>query len=279
MNAKATCYLLWTLATALLPTWALASGQTPVYRIGVSNIDYYPYSEVREGEYRGLHRDLLDAFAAEARVRFEYVPLPYLRGVHEFLAGRLDFQYPDDPNWIPLSLGGAQITYSAPAIPYIDGVSLLAEHPVEAIEQLDSLGTILGFSPAGYLERVHAGTLRLSEQPHVQGLINQVLRQRLDGIYLNILVVSYQQRQMGHPDRLRFNPQLPYRVGFYRLSSLDYPELIAAFNRFLREQQPLVQTLLERYGISELLSSMAEICQMKPVAGAQEWPEHMLVSC
>ncbi len=220
----------------------------PHYRVGVEMLDYAPYGYLDNGEYRGINRELLDAFAAHQGIVFDYVALPYIRSVKELQAGNLDFQFPDDPAWLP---GGRvkQLYFSDPALAYIDGASVLPERLGQPLENLSSLGTIIGFTPTGYFPRIVTGELELQEQAHVQGLVDQALRRRVDGIYLSVAVVEHALKQRGQEGALRFDPDLPHHTAYYRLSSLKHPELIRAFDRFVHSHHAWLQALQEAHGI------------------------------
>ena len=64
------------------------------YVVGVENIDYRPYQAGHTGVFEGFGRELLDAFAAEAGIVFEYRPLPPPRLLASLLQDRVDLALP-----------------------------------------------------------------------------------------------------------------------------------------------------------------------------------------
>ncbi len=89
----------WRLLWALLLIPGTAQSE-PVRElvIGVQDFrDYLPYSEIRDGDYRGFNRELLDLFAQHQGYRFRYQPFPIKRLYLALLNGQIDLKYPDNP--------------------------------------------------------------------------------------------------------------------------------------------------------------------------------------
>ena len=193
------------------------------YIVGVENMDYYPYSEVIDGKYHGVGRDILDLFAKQYGHKFVYQDFPYIRNLRSFLNQEIDFQFPEDPAWLEdmKKEYSLKIVYSDPVVGYIDGVSVLAENKGRGIERLRFLGTIIGFTPVNeYMMRIRENKIILHENPVVAGLILQLLDTRIDGIYLSVDVVKHHLIKMEKPQLIVFDDKLPYRKGYYKLATI-----------------------------------------------------------
>lgn len=196
-------------------------------RVGVELQPYQPYSDVQNGEYRGYARDLLDAFAEDHGYRFVYTPLPVRRLLSDFLSGRVDLKFPDHPQWNASQKAGHEIHYSQPAAPYIDGILLKPNY--------------LGLGK---------GRIRLIQANQIDSLLRMAVSDRVDAVYLNPQVVAHQLRKMRLPaDVLVFDPELDHVRDHYYLSSINHPQVIAAFDRFLQERAELVAALRLRHGL------------------------------
>lgn len=234
----------------LLCLLALPAAAQEDIRVGVELQPYQPYSDVENGEYRGYARDLLDAFAAEYGYRFVYTPLPVRRLLGDFLSGRVDLKFPDHPQWNADQKAGHDIHYSHPAAPYVDGMLVKPRYLGQGQQRIELLGTQNGFTPWPYLADIRAGKIRLIQANQIDSLLRMAASDRVDAVYLNPKVVAHQLRQMRMaPDSLVFDPELPHVEDHYYLSSINHPELIEAFNRFLTERADQVAALRLRHGL------------------------------
>ncbi|MDX1266796.1 MAG: hypothetical protein R3311_05485 [Oceanisphaera sp.] len=228
----------------------LSSAQAETFKVGVELQSYMPYSDVQDGQYLGYGRDLLDAFAAHQGHVFIYQPLPVRRLLSDFLSGRVDFKYPDNPRWYADLKQGHRLYLSQAAAATVDGVLVKPQFLGQGKARLHRLGTQRGFTPWPYLDDIKAGRILLIQANQVDSLLAMALSDRVDGVYLNPQVVSHQLYNNAKNDTLVFDPSLAYQDDHYYLSSIKHPEVIEQFDAFLISQAKLVEGLKERYGIA-----------------------------
>lgn len=252
MGATGRDWRAWVCVLALLslPVMPAAYGQQRTFVIGVENLDYLPAYGVQDGEYVGYARALLDAFGADLGIRFEYRPMPVPRLYASLFAGTVDFKYPDNPNWAADARAGRDITYSGPAMTYVDGTLVPAGRELPDAQAIATLGTVTGFTPWAWNDAVSAGQVRVVENADFSALIRQALAGRVDGIYANVAVVRYKLESTGtDPGALEFRPDLPFDRGDYLLSTLEHPEVIAAFDDWMTASSDRVAELQRQYGV------------------------------
>ena len=83
---------------SLLTTFSFAK----TYVVGVENISYYPNYTTVDGKYSAsAGKEILDAFAKDAGIKFKYKPYPVARLFTTFLKkkSKLDFKFPDHEFW------------------------------------------------------------------------------------------------------------------------------------------------------------------------------------
>lgn len=221
------------------------------YLVGVENIDYRPYHDGRDAGFAGFARELLDAFAAAEGLVFDYQPLPVARLLPSLLDGRIDFKYPDDPDWQPQQRLGAVLHYSQPVVESLDGTLVPETALGRPASRIQQLGTVVGFTPVAWLDALGEGRLVLRENADFTALIRQTLMGRVDAAYANVAVVEYQLRLLGldSAPTLRFDPGLPHLRGDYRLSTSRHPDLLERFDRWMLEEAERVRTLKARHGL------------------------------
>jgi len=219
--------------------------------IGVEAMDYAPIMGTGSGgEFRGYARELLDRFARRQGHSFEYRALPTKRLTAEHVAGRLDAVFPDNPNWQAEAKRGHQLAYSAPTVPFQDVVMV---PPARQDQPLQELGIVRGFTPKRFLPQIEAGSLRVTEAGDPSRLIRMALAGRVDGVHLALPVAHYQLKQLGREGALVPSTAVPptsYEF-HYRLSSVRHAELVAQFDRFLREEDAALTALQHRYGLDD----------------------------
>ncbi|SFI12682.1 ABC-type amino acid transport substrate-binding protein [Pseudomonas guineae] len=232
----------------------LPPAQAETFTVGVELQSYMPYSDVQDGQYLGYGRDLLDAFAAHQGHVFIYQPLPVRRLLSDFLSGRVDFKYPDNPRWNANLKQNHTLYFSQVAAPSVDGVLVKPQFLGQGKTRLRRLATQRGFTPWPYLDDIKAGRIILIQANQIDSLLAMALSDRVDGVYLNPQVVRHQLYNSKQNESLVFDPQLPFQNDHYFLSSIKYPEVIEQFNAFLSSQAEWVQQLKERHSISDALS-------------------------
>ncbi len=227
--------------------------QEKKYVVGVEDTSYYPHYEVRNGEYTGFARDILDAFAKKYGYSFSYSPLPIMRLHRAFLERKLDFLYPNNPEWLTELKTNVTIYYSKAAVNVTDGVMVLPENKGRGLEKLKYLGTIQGFTLPAYTALIKDNRVRLSESYEFKGLINSVIKKNADGAYITVDCANHYLRTvLQKPDALVFDPGLPYDVAAHQLSSIKYPEIIKEFDTFLDKEKQLAERLKADYRITEI---------------------------
>ena len=219
-----------------------AAAEPMEYVIGVEDLYYRPYYYIEDGQYQGIARDILDAFAKDRGIVFKYRDLPINRLYKSFLDGSLDFKFPDNPYWKPELKEKLRILYSAPVVEFIDGVMVKPENLGRGVEHLKDLGIVLGFTPWSYQDLINSGQIRVHENGSFSGLLGQVIQGRIDGAYFNPVVARYQlENVLKQPGALVFDRDLPHIESAYTLSTLKHQDLIREFNEFLARNPYLLK--------------------------------------
>lgn len=226
------------------------ASDTPALIIGVENIHYMPHYTTRDGVYQGFARKMLDRFAREQGFQVIYRPLPLNRLYHEFVIGKLDLKYPDNPQWSNDIKGNRLIHYSRPVVPYIDGAIVRRIDLGRGLDGLDVLGTVRGFTPFSYLQEITSGRIILLENTSTISLLTLLENQRIQALYANPDVLGYLLRQQPQLfSDLAFDPDLPHSKGYYRLSSIKYPKVIRSFDLWMARHAEELSKMRDEFGI------------------------------
>lgn len=217
--------------------------------VGVEELDYFPVYAVQNGQYVGAAREILDAFASANGYTLVYRPLPIKRLFAELLSGGIDLKFPDHPHWGEDVKKGRVLSYSRPVIRYIDGVLVAPENLNKGADAVHTLGTVSGFTPFAWLDRVKAGTVQVKENPRLELLLKQVFMERLDGAYASVAVANHMLDNVLHnPGALVFDAHLPHSRDAYVLSSLSHAPVVAEFDAWMAANAATVKAIKDRYG-------------------------------
>ncbi len=218
--------------------------------VGVENIEYYPIYAKRDSAYTGYARAILDAFAEKSGHSFTYKMLPIKRLFVDFVKGDLDLKFPDSPYWKKDLKQGKNIIYSESVLEYIDGVLVVPEALGKGKGELKTLGILRGFTPWEYLDDIKAKRMKLKEVNSLKSLVNMSNAGRINGVYSNVIVAKYfLEHTILDKRAVVFDGDLPHTRGNYYMSSIKHPKLIASFNKFMAENESLVESLKVKYEV------------------------------
>ena len=216
--------------------------------IGVEQFDYSPISAVKNDHYVGYSRDLLDAFAKQYYHTLVFKPYTVKSLFGAFKSGKVDFKFPDNPNWAMDFKKGLDITYSAAALTSIDGVMVLPKNRGQF--QLKRLGTIMGFTRSAFSEQINKGAITRHEHENIAGLLKLMKKDLIDGIYSNIFVTRHFLKGSKYAANfVVFDNTLDYQETDFSLSSISKPEVILQFNEFLKDNRAWVKKLKIQHGL------------------------------
>lgn len=226
-----------------------AAGPT-TFTIGVEDYpNFLPYSSYHDNTYAGLGRDMLDAFARERGYTFVYQVYPLKRRDNLFVLGKVDFAFPDNPNWVVNLKRQTKISY-APMLEFTDGVLVRREHMGHGVARLKALGIPLGFTPYPYQQLMSAGALRVEESMDYDSLYEKLIASRIDGAYMNTRIAKYYWSTVRGESMppVSYDPDLPHASGYWYLSSIKYPDVVAEFRSFLATHKAEMDALKAHYG-------------------------------
>jgi polar amino acid transport system substrate-binding protein len=217
--------------------------------VGVEELDYFPAYSVKSGQYVGAAREILDAFAAANGYSLTYRPQPIKRLFAELLSGGIDLKFPDNPHWATDAKAGLDIVYSHPVITYIDGVLVRPDMAGRDVDAIRTLGTVSGFTPFAWLDRIKAGKVQVKENPRMELLLKQAAIGRFDGAYGSLAAANHiLDDVLKNPGALVFDPTLPHSRDSYMLSSLNHPQVVAEFNAWMAANAATVKAIKDRTG-------------------------------
>ncbi|WDE11325.1 substrate-binding periplasmic protein [Thalassomonas haliotis] len=218
--------------------------------IGIEALDYLPFYQVRAGEpLSGYSVDLLRLFGRKSGYDIKFKAHNVSRLFSVFLAGRVDFKYPDSPNWSEQMKKSHGIYYSKSTTAIVDGILTLKKNEDLLLDEFKVLGSIKGFSPWPYMGWVQIDRITLVEADNMDQLFRLLKAGRIHGAYVNVLVgMNYAKQNLPNLDVV-WNRGLPFGKDNYFLSTIYHKEVLEDFNAFLIKYKKEIDALKRQYGI------------------------------
>jgi len=236
-------------ALIFISSYTYAS-ETKVYKIGVENIDYYPHYAFGHQD-NSFIKELLETFFKTSQIKYEFVPLPLKRFNQWYLQDNIDFKYPDNAMWRTGDSKKLPIVYSASVIKSTAGSVTQVANLNKNREDIKRLGTITGFAPSLWLDKVESQKIEVLSDTAVLSVIKMATHGLVDVINLDYSVVNYHLNKLNQNKKLLMSEKLPHqKISFY-LSTIKHKEVILKFNQYLKNNQSFVTDLKKKYQIVE----------------------------
>ncbi len=176
----------------------ISTTQAQEYIIGVEDISYYPLYDFAQKPYKeSFTKELLSAFFRHHGYQFKFVPLPLKRFDKWYTEDAIDFKFPDNIRWRSEQSKNLNIIYSQPVIHLIAGSYVLKKNNNSEFESMTSLGTILGFFPTLWYDRIKSGAVELVEVTSPYSIIKHLLRGNVDVTNIDKNVINYNLKLLG----------------------------------------------------------------------------------
>ncbi len=219
----------------------------------MEDVQYYPLYDFnhRQPNSPSFSYELLNTFFRTYNYQVKFLPIPIKRFDKWFIEQNIDFKFPDNKRWQSSDGPVLDITYSEPVIWLTAGSFVLKQHQNKPREWVTSLGTIIGFSPTLWLDRLSTNQTVVLEEHAPMSIVRHLLRGNLDATNIDINVINACLEKLNKPGEIVLAANMPHERYFYALSTIKYPEIIQQFNTFLHERQDLIIKLKKKYRIIE----------------------------
>ncbi|MFC3095463.1 hypothetical protein DRW07_08895 [Alteromonas sediminis] len=251
------------LCLCMISVASASTKEKTTYTVGAQDIAYLPHYDFDNEVERGAIWRLLELYAADRQIEFEYVALPIKRLHKALLAGSIDFVFPDNPKWFNQQFKGVKKHYSN-AFYEVLGASFVHTSDYNLrIDDVERLSVPSGFSPVFWQSRIDRGDIMLLETTDAVAALRLVVSKRAQVTDLEYSVVEWHKK--NHPDftDIRMSPFLPHDVVAFHLTTVHFPELLADLDAFLLENATLLKQLKQQYGIIDARKQARLIFKMQ----------------
>jgi hypothetical protein len=226
------------------------------YIIGVEDVSYYPFYDfsAEKLDQKSYTKELLSAFFNYRGYKFQFVSLPVKRFDKWYVEENIDFKFPDNERWRTVESKKLKVAYSQPVLYLIAGSFVLKKNKNLPEHAIKSLGTMFGFYPTLWIDRVQNNTIELVESYSTFSLVKHLLHGNVDAINIEKNVIDYTLKLMGEEeDTIVLNKQIKHERYAFHFSSILHPEIIQEFDQYLITHSQQIAEMKHKYGIVESL--------------------------
>lgn len=235
----------------VLISFAAHAQPSRTFIVGTQNFDYFPHYNFNSQRDKGFAWAVLQAFAKEQGIRFEYMPLPTARLERELLKGTIDFAYPDNARWTRDEKDSHKKSYSTPVALSVAGTMVRKERQGRGMDAFKTLAYPKGFVPAKWLPVFEQNPIRVFKTTDAKTSLQAVIMGNADGADIEYHVSQHLLSVIGQPERLVLDPELPISFVDFKLSTRFHGDILSAFNAFMRGHQAEIERLRTHYGLSD----------------------------
>lgn len=227
--------------------------------MGVEDLNYYPYFDFSTNtENPSFAKALLDEFAKDNGHQITYLPLPIKQFPKWLHKENIDFKFPDNERWQEKdNVHNLSITYSDDIIQLIAGTLVLAKNTIKNVSTYKNIGTVTGFHPSLWLEKIAQDEIVLFEDPSPRILVQYLVKGLVDGLVIDLAVANNELKNLNMKEQVIYSPHVPQQVFAYKLSTVKHPEILQQFNQWQVQKRGFIRGLKEQFGILEIEPSAA----------------------
>lgn len=205
--------------------------------IGLESTYYPPRYFIEEGKPAGIDVDLLTKAFQSLGYQVLWKVKPVGELYQHLVKGKIDFNFPDDPEWKYEAKQNRNILYSEVVQSDTDGLFVLPKNKDKSLEKIKIVGTLKGFTVVSLEHNIRSGKIRVAEYEDTSILLQAAIIGKIDAAYLSRGVGEYYlEKILRNPDALVFDESLPTSANPYYLSTLKEKKLLKKLNEWLKHQ-------------------------------------------
>lgn len=225
------------------------------FTVGVEQINYFPFYQMENKEMKlSFFKEVLDAYGSQKGHTFKYVSYPLGELTKALWEGKIDFRYPDNPAWLVDANVKDNIFFSVDVVTFIEGLMVTSSRAGASIDTIKSIGTIKGYTPWPYVDRIRRKLIQHKEFESAYYLVKNVSDGVIDAAFININVAESILREANLEGTLIFARHLPYLELDSTLSTRHHRAIIQDFSDYLLRSRGQLAALKQKYQIQDLMA-------------------------
>jgi hypothetical protein len=163
----------------------------------------------------------------------------------------IDFKFPDNERWQEINnIHHLKIFYSDEVVAMTSGTLVLAKNSNKDAASFKTIGTVAGFHPTLWLDKIVQGKVTLFEDASPTILVQYLVNGLVDGLIIDLAVANNELRKLSLDKKIVYSHQITQEIYSYKLSTVKYPEILKQFNQWQVKRRKYIEELKAEFGIS-----------------------------
>lgn len=206
--------------------------------IGLENTYYPPRYFVEAGKPAGINVEFLTKAFKDLGYDIVWKVQPVSQLYTDLFQGKIDFKFPDNPEWKYQAKEGKTIFYSNVVQADRDGLFVKPKKVKKPIEKIKKVGTLHGFTVVSLEHNIRNGNIQVIEYNDTTTLMQAAIKGEVDAAYLSHGVGNYYLNKiLRDPEKLIFDDSLPTANNPYYLSTLKDDGLLKKLNVWIEKNK------------------------------------------
>lgn len=212
------------------------AAQAKKYIVAFPKQNFYPQYEVSERIQRGLLVDIIEKFSKDQNIEFVLKSYPIKRYVQLSKEGKVDFIFPDNPEWISKDSKN-KITFSKSVT---TSTGIFFSNSFKRKDEVKTIATIRGYTIPFFQKEISHKEIKKYEIDTGRSLVNFISKGRAQVGYFHEDIINKQIKE-NSVSNIVFAHHLPKKEYSYHLSSIHHKSIIQKFNNWLSKNREWIK--------------------------------------
>jgi ABC-type amino acid transport substrate-binding protein len=219
------------------------------FKVGVSYVDSYPLFSFADIADKGFAWAVLEAFAAQNNIEFDYIPMPITRLQPSMDNAAIDFIFPDNPIWFAYRSNRYPNIYSGPLISTISSTFVRTSNADLQINEIKKVAIPFGYTANTWFDGIKQFNIQSVPVRDLKAGLNSVRLGTVDAADIEYNVAKYLMHNHTDLNCLSVSEHLPSAVVNYHLSSIKHILILENLTKFVENNPQLIVALKQKYNI------------------------------
>lgn len=228
-----------------------STGNLRKFKVGVSYVNSYPLFSFANIEDKGLGWAILEAFAKENGIAFEYLPIPITRLQPLMDNGAIDFIFPDNPLWVSYRSNRYPNIYSGPILSAISSTFVSRSNIDMETKDVSKVAIPFGYTAYTWVNPINKYNIQAVPVRDTRAGLNALRINAVDAADVEYNIGQYLITQDSMLTNLSVSENLPSSPVTYHLSSIKHIMVLEKLTGFIEANPELLQSLKQKYNIKD----------------------------
>lgn len=219
------------------------------YIVGTSNLILPPLLKIDNGKAYGYSGDILNAFATQKGVNFEFIILPQAQLQLALDKGNIDFIFPDNPQWTNFRDPDNRNIFSKAIIESIACSFVMKSNSDLKVKEVDKVSVPFGYTPYLWTPLVTDHSIKVIPSKDLIINLKKLSTGEVDASDLEYNIGVYLVQKYSDLNDIVVSHHLPHAPVPYHMSTKHHVELLEELSIFVTRNSDLIDQLKTKYKV------------------------------